>query len=365
MSVSKAPRRNGPISGPVGGLFEPVYQAIVQRRNNAFDAGKRVTRLDIPVISVGNLSVGGTGKTPMVMDISRRLREAGRSPAIAMRGYKARRGELSDEQREYLERFPGLPVAASPNRLKAIEDLRAQRPEIDCIILDDGFQNRFIARDLDIVLIDATRSPFQDRCLPAGWLREPVDALARADAVVVTHAELVDSADLAALEAAIRGAHGKPPLAIARHAWTTLLDEQDQPREVGALADCAAYAIAGIGNPDAFFDQVRRNSSRLAGCALAPDHAEYTGADVVRLFDTAEEARADVIITTEKDWVKMAPIVAELRGRRGDDEHLAISIVRPRLSLEFERGEEELGAAARRAAARRPDPSPRAPDVVP
>src|ERR1043165_360740 len=162
--------RRGPVPGAVGRLLARGYAWEIGRRNRRYDAGRGVVRFDRPVISVGNLSVGGTGKTPMVAHIVGLLLEAGRRPCIAMRGY-AGRGGMSDEAEEYRGRFPGIPIVARANRTLGLIELFSREHETggqqtDCIVLDDGFQHRRIARDLDVVMVDASRDPFDDALLP-------------------------------------------------------------------------------------------------------------------------------------------------------------------------------------------------------
>lgn len=197
--------RSAPLPGPLGRLAGAIYAREIRRRNRAYDRGGRVTRLDRPVISVGNLSAGGTGKTPMVMKLATALLEAGHHPCIAMRGYKAAAGR-SDEAEEYRARLVNVPVVAQPDRISGLRALFATEVgrDVDVVLLDDGFQHRRLARDLDIVLVDATRSPFEDRLLPAGYLREPPASLERAQAVVITHAEAVVGGEIDRLEAGLR-----------------------------------------------------------------------------------------------------------------------------------------------------------------
>ncbi|HRQ74118.1 MAG TPA: tetraacyldisaccharide 4'-kinase, partial [Phycisphaerales bacterium] len=156
------------VPGLPGRLAAMVYGAAIARRNRAFDAGRGVVTLDRPVISVGNLSTGGTGKSPTVAWVVRTLREAGRDPCIAMRGYRSRDG-VSDEAEEYRAAFDDLPVVARPDRLQGLIELFASERggRVDAVVLDDGFQHRCIARALDLVLIDATRDPFADAMIPA------------------------------------------------------------------------------------------------------------------------------------------------------------------------------------------------------
>ncbi len=250
---SSAAGRRGPVPAWLGRIGEPLYRRAINYRNRRFDAGAGVHRLNVPVISVGNLSVGGTGKTPMVMHVLRVLLEGGHKPCVAMRGYSKRgqskrgqskhqhsrsardapaessliieqvagsmaawtgreRGQswtdtgaggewggvsnlgFSDEADEYRRAFPDLPLIARPDRIVGLRELLEKpfKPVVDCVVLDDGFQHRQIARDLDIVLVDASHPPMRDHLLPRGYLREPPESLRRASCVVITHAEMCD-----------------------------------------------------------------------------------------------------------------------------------------------------------------------------
>ncbi|QKK10112.1 MAG: hypothetical protein HND58_07150 [Planctomycetota bacterium] len=170
------------VRGLLGTLLARVYAAAATHRNRRFDNGHRVVTLDRPVISVGNLSLGGTGKTPMVQRIVAHLRDHGHDPAIAMRGYASKHAGLSDEAELYKSTFDDLPIVAQPRRLEGLFQLFATERgrRVDCVVLDDGFQHRFIARQLNLVLIDAAHDPFAARVVPAGRLREPAAGLARA-----------------------------------------------------------------------------------------------------------------------------------------------------------------------------------------
>ncbi|MBX3385042.1 MAG: tetraacyldisaccharide 4'-kinase [Phycisphaeraceae bacterium] len=389
----------GPVPKWLGAMAEPVYRAAIARRNRGFDAGRGVTKVELPVVSVGNLSVGGTGKTPMVMHVVGLLLEAGMSPCVAMRGYRARKGRnapprllieqarepahSSDEADEYRRVFPELPIVAQPDRLGGIRALldKPFQPKVDCVVLDDGFQHRKIARDLDVVLIDASRSPFADRLLPRGWLREPVESLARADAVVITHAELLDpppgadpnegaeraiaesgggtSETLLELSNHITHAHGKPPTAVTAHVWTGLklarshaarfvpeLLKDGRGRVFGddvllpldELLGSAVTGVCAIGNPAGFVRALRRtllgdrtNPGRLADLFVLPDHDAFDDAVVRSIVGAASANGSDWIVSTDKDWSK-------LRDRPA--EGWPCAVIRPQLSLVFRMGRE-------------------------
>ncbi|MHC4129055.1 MAG: tetraacyldisaccharide 4'-kinase, partial [Planctomycetota bacterium] len=180
---------SGPLPGYLGALAVPaswLYGLAVAVRNRRFAHGDRVTAVGVPVVSVGNITAGGAGKTPTVTWMAAWLRAAGHNPAIAMRGYMARPDEPGDEQQEHVARLPDIHVVADPDRVGALRAFLPAHPDVDCVLLDDGFQHRHLHRDLDLVLIDATRDTMTDRLLPRGYLREPLSNLRRADAVVVT-----------------------------------------------------------------------------------------------------------------------------------------------------------------------------------
>jgi tetraacyldisaccharide 4'-kinase len=376
-----SPRPRAPVPRGLGALIEPFYRMAIGARNRRFDEGRGIVRFDRVVISVGNLTVGGTGKTPMVAKIIGWLLEAGHRPVIAMRGYRAGTGE-SDEASVYRRAFPDVPVVAQANRtLGLIQQFareyeaagevmtwqglgRGQRARLargeageaddtgagaaegeevsaepaavsDCIVLDDGFQHRQIARDLDIVLIDATHDPFADRLLPAGWLREPVVSLKRAGAVVLTHAESASASGVAGLDQELLRVRGRSADAVARHEWAGLrvLDSGgDEERTAGWLAGRRAIAVCAIGNPGTFLEQSRRATGvPLAGELVLRDHDRYAARTVQRVVELARSTAAQAIVTTEKDWSKLSRV-----------REWPCPVARPRLELGFERGGEAL-----------------------
>ncbi len=333
----RAPSPSAPIPRPIGGLIEPLYRAVLAQRNRAFDAGRGVTDLGVPVLSVGNISVGGVGKTPMVIRILRWLLEADLRPAVALRGYKARPGCPSDEQSQYQDRFPGIPIVARPDRAAGLIPL-LRDGIINCAVLDDGFQHRRLARALDIVLIDASRDPFADRCLPAGWLREPVESLRRGGgrAIVLTHTESVGPDHLAALRAKIEAVAGHPPIAEARHEWAHLATG-DGPAPIERLRGAGVILACAIGNPHAFARAAEASGARVRAAVTKRDHHRWTARDTRSLAELArrhaERGEPALVLTTEKDWVKL---------RRLPSAVLPTRLAWPHLELAFQRGEREL-----------------------
>jgi tetraacyldisaccharide 4'-kinase len=344
--AAHSPPRAGPLPGPLGRLAARVYAAAIARRNRAFDAGRGVHSLPIPVLSVGNLSVGGTGKTPMVAHICRVLLEHSVRPCIAMRGYAPRRNGRaagSDEADVYNREFgTSIDLVAQPDRIRGIRALlSAASPTPRAVVLDDGFQHRRIRRDLDIVLIDASRDPFTDSLLPAGWLREKPDSLRRASCVVLTHTELASTESLARLSANIERAHGKPPIAATRHLWTSLLDSADTHLPLDWLLGKRTVGVCAIGNPRGFLDALQLTLGPNASFEqiVLPDHDPFLPATVTRILESAKRSAADAIVITDKDWSKLRLLPATT---------WPCPIVRPLLSLGFIRGREDLEHAITR-----------------
>jgi tetraacyldisaccharide 4'-kinase len=283
------------------------------------------------VVSVGNVAVGGTGKSPTVRWICAQLQSMGRRPAIVMRGHRG--GERSDEVLEHRMHLPGVPVAVGADRRTAIERLLEREPGVDALVLDDGFQHRAVARDLDLVLVDATRPAIDGGLLPLGWLREPAAALRRADAVVVTRASGVD----AALAARVERLHGRAVLAWSRHAWDGLRvagDEAAPILGVGWLAGRRVAAWAGIGNRAAFLAQLRASGAEVVEAPDLRDHEAYSADSVAALAARCRRAGVSDIVCTPKDWVKLGALPAPT----------GVRFVHPRLALDFLAGEEALRA---------------------
>ena len=292
--------------------FSLLFGAIVRVRAGLFRRGIFLQkRLEGVVISVGNLTVGGTGKTPMVAWIAQRLSDSGKRVGILSRGYRggvrtdsialpdagdAPQRLLSDEVWLLGQRLgPKARVGVGADRYahgKALERLG-----IEWFVLDDGFQHQQLARDVDIVLIDATAPFGSGRLLPAGRLREPISALARADVIVITRSEHAP-----AIEARVRR-HSIAPIFYAQ----TQLDEvrvAENTAVAGAPGQWLGrkvFAFCAIGNPAAFFEDVRHWGMELAGRRAFPDHHRYSSGDAARIENEACAASAEVLLCTQKD----------------------------------------------------------------
>jgi tetraacyldisaccharide 4'-kinase len=309
----------------LGPLFEAAYRFELGRRSRAFDRGKGVVTLDRPVVSVGNLSVGGTGKTPMVRRLVLALRDANvippLDPAIAMRGYASREG-LSDEADEYRRTLDNVPVVAQPNRAQGLLDLFAtdRGHDINCIVLDDGFQHRALARCFDLVLLDATRDPFADHLLPRGWLREGPDALRRAHAVAITRADATDPSRIRDIAANARRINPDLIIAAYRHAWTALsvhstTTHASREESVTWLRAKRVGVACAIANPDALLAMVQSHTHaplESSATIILPDHDAYDAPALKRVIDLSHTV--DALLVTNKDWSKLARVRPELWG---------------------------------------------------
>lgn len=302
------------VSGRAGLWSEPVrwllsaasmgYGWAVSHRNRSFDSGKRPTiKLPVPVISVGNITTGGTGKTPLVIDLIERLKRRGRRPAVVARGYRSRRGETPDELKVVSRNVTDVNCFADPDRVRAAR--RAVADGADVIVMDDGFQHRRLGRDLNIVVIDATNPFGFDHVLPRGTLREPAAQLKRADLIVISRADMIPTADLETLESRLCSYAPGRKVVTCRHRPAGLTDLTGRPYEGDYKR---AILFAGIGNPEAFAQTVRQIGIEPVRCLWWPDHHHYVVDDFARLSRATRSVEHDVMLTTQKDAVKLKEI---------------------------------------------------------
>lgn len=262
----------------------------------------RSRRADVPVICVGNITTGGTGKTPMVAWVVEQLAAVGASPAIVTRGYKAREGK-SDEA-EMLSQLCDCRVVVNADRVAGAKT--AVVAGADVVVLDDGYQHRRLKRDLDIVLIDATNPFGYGYVLPRGLLRERPTALADAHAVVITRSDQISPDELADLRGKLKEYAPGASMHASAHRPVGLLDEHGERLDVGELAGKRVVAFCGLGNPAGFFGTVRQ----VGACGVAEvaydDHAVYDDKTVEQINELADSTDAEILVTTQKDAVKLA-----------------------------------------------------------
>lgn len=273
-----------------------IYGSVSTVRNVLYDRGVfRVHAAPVPVISVGNLTVGGTGKTPFAAFLVRELLATGHHPAVVMRGYG------DDERHLHARMNPGVTVIAGADRVKGIQEAAAQGADV--VVLDDGFQNRRTRRDLDILLISAERWQETPAVLPAGPLRESLRGAARADLVVITRKSASDDRLDAVARAVRKSPFVRSPVAVASLEPRALVDAlggAELPLE--RLRGQSVLAIAGVGDPASFFEQLRQLGATPTACRF-PDHHAYSPAEAGDL--ATKSSCHKYAVTTEKDAVKL------------------------------------------------------------
>lgn len=299
---------------PLRWLLAPAwlpYRIAVALRGTAYDQGlMRIARLDVPVISIGNLTAGGTGKTPAALAVVERLRARGRRPAILSRGYRGVDG-VNEEARLAGD----VPVVCDPDRIAGGK--RALADGADCLVLDDGFQHRRLHRDLDIVLVDATRPwGFADgsrgAVLPLGYLREGRSALRRAGLLWITRSDLVTADRLEVLRAQLRTIAPVVEERIVDASITAL--DGGSPEPAASWRGRRVLLASGIGNPAGFEAAVRLLGLVPVASHRFPDHHHFTAGEAAELADAARSADATLLVTG-KDAVKLAAFPACATGR--------------------------------------------------
>ena len=266
-----------------------LYLALAKSRVSLYESGWIPQRkLGKPVISVGNLSVGGTGKTPMVMWLAERFLVEGKRIGILSRGYKGTDGTSDEIELMKARLGEGVLFGVGPDRYEEGRRLEAQG--VDMFLLDDGFQHLPLARDVDIVLVDRSQPPSSNEVLPMGRLREPRSALRRADIVVFTRM---------GSEAAKTGG-GDFSCSTELLGWR-LLGGTGTLSGPGELRGRRAFGFCGIGNPRGFWRDLERWGIDLVGRRAFADHHRYSGAEAEEIEDDAVRLGADAIVMTEKD----------------------------------------------------------------
>jgi tetraacyldisaccharide 4'-kinase len=292
------------------------YGLAVRLRNRRYDRGRRtIHRAAVPVVSVGNLSLGGTGKTPCVEYVARFYRDLGIRVAILSRGYGANAGP-NDEALVLEQNLPDVPHLQGADR-SSLADAAVEELDAELLVLDDGFQHRRLHRDLDIVLIDATSPPHRDALFPRGTLREPVSSLKRADVILLTRCDQVSEAELKTIRDWLSQRASGVPIATSVHGVACLGKIiPGKPGEMSGniLKGQTVAAFCGIGNPGSFRKTVEGLGATVTAFREFTDHHAYTRTDVESLREWVAQFPADTwILTTQKDQVKLR--LPELAGR--------------------------------------------------
>ena len=299
-----------PVAAGVRGLlipFEIAFRGAAGVRNWMYDRSLlQSEKADIPVVSIGNISVGGTGKTPIAAWFVQRLMERGASPAVVLRGY----GDDESEVHRLLN--PLAVTVVSPSRAEGIR--RAAQQGADVAVLDDAFQHRRVKREEDVVLVSADTWTSAQRVLPAGPWREPISSLRRASLAIITR-KAADASQVNAASAAIGKIAPHLPQAVARlelatmnrvdkHSAASALSRSETGPSVTAWSGKRVLAMAAVGDPEAFFAQLESAGLSLERVTF-PDHHRFTASEVLRLANRG--ARLDAVVCTLKDAVKLAP----------------------------------------------------------
>ena len=290
----------------------PLYRVAVAWRNRKFDRAIQqdnqavVKRAAVPVISVGNLTTGGTGKTPLVVAVAKLLRQQSKRVALISRGYGAdpNQPDRNDEAMELEHRLPDVPHLQDPDRF-AMAAVAVEELESEVLLLDDGFQHRQLHRDLDIVTIDATNPFGFNSLLPRGLLREPVKGLRRANLVVVTRSNLVAAAALDSLKKQLEQWVAPENILTTEMKLIEAINASGDVKPLAALLQQPTFLFSAIGNPAGFEQTLSQQSADLVGHEVFADHHRFDREDLQRIGAAAKRASAKQILCTHKDLVKV------------------------------------------------------------
>jgi len=292
------------------------YAVIIALRNLAYSKSwLKVHTAGVPVINVGNITTGGTGKTPLVIWLCKFLQQKQIPCAVLTRGYKTTQNlklktqNYVDEPAILTESCPQAKIIVNPNRVEAAAEA-VGKFGAKVLIMDDGFQHRRLFRDLDIVAIDATCPFGYGKLLPAGLLREPVASLKHADAVVVTRCDQISESELNQIEKKLQLIN--PDIIIAKSIHNPIYAKSVTGEEITIeqLKDKKIFAFCGIGNPDAFLNAIRNTDANLVGSKIYNDHYHYTSDCLADIYEQARFLKANLILTTQKDWTRTTPLTS-------------------------------------------------------
>lgn len=325
-------------------------------RNWFFDIGiLNVTRVDVPVVSVGNLSAGGTGKTPLVEVIVGKLAAQGHKPAVLSRGYRRKtRGYVKvagvgqqtvsteiggDEPVLLSERLPGTTIAVDEDRVDGARRILTET-DSDCIVLDDGFQHRYLDRTINCLLLTAREILEGDWILPAGNRREGLGSVRRADIVVIT--KCADYRNFEDARSKLERTVHKPTVGI-RTVPHALRNVRDGRRLERAPASEPVLVFSGIGDPAAFEQSVREFGCTIGARIDFGDHHWYSDKDFVTIKGAMSANRTVLAVTTTKDWVRLKSM-----GGKAEEFLLAVPLYVLDVAVEFVHGENILDGMLRK-----------------
>jgi tetraacyldisaccharide 4'-kinase len=312
----------------LGRPFSPFYSLLMRFRESLYRTGiLRMNKIGVPVISVGNLTMGGSGKTPVVQYVARFLQDNGWHPAVVSRGYggsaKGRVNLVSDgkqvlldaraagdEPRLLADTLPGIPVLTGAAR--KYPAVRAVDLGADVLVLDDGFQHMALGRDIDLVLFNADFLAGNSRVFPGGDLREPVKALNRCHGFVMTGVCERNRERAERFADLLHSHFPDHPVFMAGYSPSSVLYRDDdgtlQARQLDELIDMNLFGFSGIAHPEIFEETLAELDIVVTGFKSFADHYRYNEDDLKDIFQQARQQGASGCITTEKDMVKLSAI---------------------------------------------------------
>lgn len=282
-----------------------IYSAIIRIRNLLYNIGiLRIRKVSSMVISVGNITVGGTGKTPLVIWLCNFLKKQNIPIAVLTRGYKSQGKTIADEPDVITRNCPDVPVIVNPDRLAGAKEA-IEKHKAKVLILDDGFQHRRLFRNLDIITIDATEPFGYGKLLPAGLLREPISSMKRADVAVITRCDLTAGNELNGLEQSLKKINPNLLIIKSTHQPVRILTSGNDQLPLNYLKGKKVFIFCGIGNPDSFAKTLEIAGAAVIGLEIFDDHYHYTKNDIVSIAQRAKNSDAQFVVTTQKDWTKI------------------------------------------------------------
>jgi tetraacyldisaccharide 4'-kinase len=322
-------RRNGPVHDAAKCLLHAmsaIYSAAQSLIGLSYSAGiRREHRAAVPVISVGNITMGGTGKTPFTVLIARRLQDAGKKPAVLIRGYG------DDESVMLKDELPDIPVIVGQDRVSgAAEAVSLGR---DVIVMDDGFQHRRLARDMDMVLIDGVYAFGNGFLFPRGVMREGPSALIRADIFVITKADMAGEERVKEIELELGRVAPGVGCVITRHRPCSLNDVTGSVHPLDAIAAKKVCMVSAIGDPDYLAFLISGAGASVAWRRDYLDHHGYAQSDVDGVADALASTGAEAVIVTAKDYTKL---------KRLDISSIEEKLLVLNVDIEIARGKEYL-----------------------
>ncbi|MFH1395567.1 MAG: tetraacyldisaccharide 4'-kinase [Candidatus Omnitrophota bacterium] len=275
-----------------------IYYAAVKFVDKSYKAGiRRQIKINVPVISVGNITLGGTGKTPFAIFLAEYCQLKGRNPAILIRGYG------KDENRMLADELADVSIFTGQDRVKTAAAAVSQKKDV--IILDDGFQHRRIRRDFNILVLDSVSLFGNKALIPRGILREPVSSLKRADAFVLTKADMIDETRQNAVKGMLTSDFPNIPVALVCHRPLSFTDVTGASYPVEIVNGLRIAVFSGIGDPDYFAFLLKKQGAVIAFRRDYPDHYQYTQKDVDKIYSEICDKKVQKVIVTAKDYVKL------------------------------------------------------------